>query len=418
MTRALLLLLILLPGLASLRAEPLSLEQALDLAERQAPGLEAARQGWLSAVDGEAASGAWPDPMLALSVQPRSVETRVGPQRGGLGLQQPLPWPGLRAAQRRAAGERSEQRRQDWEWKRRQVRLEAGLAWLDAWLLEREIESTEALARWYAEREATLKTAWESGGASQGDWSRARMDALRLDLETRTLAARRPARRQRLAAALGLEQALSWTLPAELPPPAAPDSSAFDPTLHPLLLQAEAATREARENATLGRLANRPHLQAGVNWIWTGEAAMPVADSGRDPVVVGLSLNLPIHGRADRSEERALDRLARKAAVAEEARRRDLEQGRETARVELRTALDELRLHERELLPLADDWLGARDEEYRSGSARFPELADAADRRLRLRLQADRLRAAAWSAELRLRLLEDDSRANDVTDED
>ncbi|MEM6926309.1 MAG: TolC family protein, partial [Myxococcota bacterium] len=67
------------------------------------PEVRAAYAAWEREVRHITGSGALPEPTLGFTAFLRSVETRVGPQRARVSLQQGLPWPTSLSGTRRAA---------------------------------------------------------------------------------------------------------------------------------------------------------------------------------------------------------------------------------------------------------------------------------------------------------------------------
>lgn len=83
------------------------LQDYLDTAAKNNPGLKAAFNDYLAAMEKVPQVGALPDPKVAFSYFAQSVETRVGPQKWKASLSQSFPWFGLLKAKKDVATNRA-----------------------------------------------------------------------------------------------------------------------------------------------------------------------------------------------------------------------------------------------------------------------------------------------------------------------
>jgi outer membrane protein TolC len=151
-------------------AEPLDFARALELAQRQSPGLDAGEAAVRAAQDEKQAAGHLPDPRLVVGIDNYPVS---GPMRGSLdgdfmtmrklGFMQEVPSAARRQAQVEGASAgiglaESQQRIARW-----QVRLGAARAWLERYYLERKLEAFQDLVRDNADLSGALLAGFAAG---------------------------------------------------------------------------------------------------------------------------------------------------------------------------------------------------------------------------------------------------------------
>lgn len=98
-----LLLFISFTGKAQESEQPLT--RYLEIAARNNPGLKAEFNAYMAAMEKVPQVGTLPDPNVAFGYFIKPVETRLGPQRATIGLQQAFPWFGLLGAKKDVATE-------------------------------------------------------------------------------------------------------------------------------------------------------------------------------------------------------------------------------------------------------------------------------------------------------------------------
>ncbi len=394
----LLICLLLFPSL--LQAEELNLREAQEAATRT-PRFEAALAMAEASREGIQLAGTLPEPRLGVSLQPRPVETRLGPQQGALQLQQPLPWPGTLQVQKERAHAEARGEFYRLQNEERELRLAAGKAWLALWQQEREIEHLSDLLDWSSRQRASLEAEYAAGIGRSGASLRARLGEEQARLRLAEGGDRLHGLRQALARAIGRSQGEDLVLPADLTLPGSlPDNAGVQD--HPAVLQATSSVLRARSSEELSRLASRPDLSFGLSWLFIGEAEMPVQESGRDALALNLSIRLPLWQGANQAR-RALAAQERAGASAglRDTELRLLERWRLAQDARISAERDEERLRI-DLLPIAEALLESTEEEYRGGLARYDELASAAMDRTRLRLQRDASLVRLWKATLEL----------------
>lgn len=287
------------PGSTATASTAQDLAGYLAHAAASSPALRASFERWRAAVHRISSSRRLPEPVLSYGYFIRSVETRVGPQRHRLGLQQSFPWPtrlteGANAA---AAQARALQRRFDADLLA--LRRQVSEAYYDLWLHRRiaviQRQQLELLRGLSAATRARVAT----GGTTLADQQQVDLALARLDDRVRAHDEAARAVEARLRAVIGASGQQDLGTPDGPPEPALPDETdaamrravLLHPMLDSLLLLGEASEAAAhREEA-----ARFPGLVVGLDWIEVGEAGNPsVPDSGKDALVIGLGLKLPL----------------------------------------------------------------------------------------------------------------------------
>jgi len=391
-----------------------TLESYVAIAMRNAPSLEASFDRWRAAVNRISRSRRLPEPTITYGFFLSSVETRVGPQRQRLGLQQMFPWPSKLSAgaDMTSAQARALERRFDAE--ALALRQRVADAYWRLWLIREtrgiqreQLEIVRGLSESARARIAT-------GGTTLADQQQIDLSAARLEDMLAGLDEMETMATAMLQAVLGGPEGTTprsprggTTLPTTSAPPALalpaePESALLRAVLEHPAVTAFELVAEANEADARSQGADRyPTFMLGVDWIETGPARMAgQADSGKDAVMVGVGLRLPLWqgsygdsveaARAEAEAARADGRAAADRATAE----------LDSALATLRDAVRRVRLHRDTLIPQAEaayeSVLGAYATSRSTVSAALLAQRDLLELRLGLeRANADQ--ATAWS---------------------
>ncbi len=376
------------------------------------PEILAAFSRWEASIHAVARQRRLPDPTLSAAYFIRSVETRVGPQRARLSLQQAFPWPGELTAGVDAASLQARAAQRQFDALTLTVTAEVAEAYWSLWELRQTREIHEVHLTVLNTLSSTSKGQVTAGSGTFAALQQVDLAAARL--------------RDRIDAMDELESSLQWwlrgvlgvqephPLPTTTPPPAATlpaeptDALAADARQHPKIdaigLQAEAWDHLARKEAA----ARAPDFKVGLDWIITdaidpslthGGTAPP--DAGQDAVALGVGLSIPLWQRnttravdAARAQQSALgydQRAAENANLA--AFGRSLSALRDAARrVDTYNAV---------LIPQAETTLSSTLSAYATGHVDIAATLRAQEELLDLRTQLVRAQAdhaRAWAA--------------------
>jgi outer membrane protein TolC len=303
------------PALAP-AADPLTLAEAVRLAESQSRQLASQESAVAAATEMSVAARQLPDPVLRLGIDNVPVD---GPDRWSvtqdfmtmrrIGVMQEFP----REEKRRLRGERSEREAERERETRKallsNVQRDAALAWLDRYYSERMlavqarmIDDTRALV-------AAAEAAYRGGRGTQADVLAAR--AMLVNLEDRQAMLERQSRAARIALGRWIGADAEREL-AEAPDIHAVrlDLAALDHELrgHPQLAALAKQIEVADTDARLARAAKRPDWSLELAYQQRGPAFSNM-------VSIGLNIPLPIAQGVRQDRE-----LAAKTAITEQAR--------------------------------------------------------------------------------------------------
>ena len=369
-------------------AQSASLLQKAELAEYLAYGLansatlRAAFEEWRASTERVEQVSTLPDPRLTYGEFIEEVQTRTGPQERRFGISQAFPWPGERSARARRAERHSEGRWEAVESERLRVAASIEVAFHEYAFLARELSITKKLLELLRGLEPIVQTRVRAG-AGQADILQLQVEIGRLEDELGSIESRRPVLSARLAQAMNLRLEPSAVLP--FPELREPEAVAVDvqqhyaralehnPDLQRLLREREAA----REAEAVVAYRRKPGFAVGLDYIDTGSASgSGVSGSGDDPLLVSLSMSLPVwtssYSAAERearhllraSQERiAAQEIALKAEVEEEAYR-------------IGDATRQMALYRHSLIPRSQEALELTLASYRTGKASAFDLID------------------------------------------
>ena len=329
-------------------------------------------------------AGALPGLRLAWGEMIVPVETRTGPQERVLSVSQSFPWFGTLGRREAAVAASADAADAGLQASRLSVERDVRAAWFRLGALDEEARRVTAAAELAVATEAYLRTSYETGDAGYRELLKAEMESGRLA----TLAADLRDRRHSLTASLNAAAGL----PTPTPPPAAvlpsgeelsvrlPDAAVLRDLLYganPELRQLNYRYESDRLGAEAVGKANNPSFTLGVDWIMTGEARMAdVPDSGKDPVIARLAVQLPVWGGGGGAEDRAAAGRVRSSGAALSDRRLQLEAQLEQALYTWRDAGRRVALYDDNLLPRGRQAVAVVQAGYETGGGSFADLLD------------------------------------------
>jgi outer membrane protein TolC len=373
------------------------LEDYVRIALENNPGVKAARQSWMAAYRRLDQVTALPDPRLTLGYFLESVETRVGPQDWTVSVAQKFPWFGKLDLQGQMAVQTAHAQFYRYQAARLALAYDVRDTYYEYWYLSRAIQTVRRMQEIVAHLEQVATAEYKANRAPYGTVMKAQVELGKLEDRLQTLQAMREPISARLAAAMALpaESPLPW--PREL------DAEVFDAQDDEVLqwvregnprLAAMAHEELARMHAVdRAELERYPDVTVALKYIDTDGAIGPTPESGKDPVMASVSVNLPIWVR----KYAAAEQEARERHKAAAERRLDESN---TLAADARMALYNMRdAHRRQelyagtLVPKARQALEAQETAFSAGTASFQELLDAERVLLEFQLEQHRARA-------------------------
>lgn len=381
-SRRRLLYLVLLPS-PLLSGEVVLSELLAELRTRN-PSIEAARQTHAARRQRRPQVTSLPDPKLQLSAQLESVETRVGPQRGGLGISQTFPTGGKLKIRGSLADRQVETAAEHLRGTILAAEAELKKVYYDYWFTRRSREITQEMMDLLRSGERVARTRYAAGRGPQEVVLKAQVELGVLEDRLRTLAELEPTLIDELLSLLDRPPGSSLGEPSaadlaerELVPSLETlyeKASLLSPTVRGLEIQATQKALEAR----LARKARVPDITFGLSWIPTGSALNPATPgNGDDPLIATFAVNLPLRRRRYQAaeRERTLEREAILRARDDEVNA--LEAALKKAYFAYTDGRRKLSLYRDSLVPKGRQSLEATFASFQAGRASFLDLLDA-----------------------------------------
>ncbi len=358
---------------ASARADALTLQQALVLAERHHPQLQAGAAQVEVAKASQVTARAYPNPEAAVLAgrQTYRVPGNVSGLSSNYSISQPLELGPLRPARMRFAERGRESSEQSLAGTRLMVLAGVRRAFYQALRKQSEIAILEENLRLVEDFRQRTRLLVEVGEAG-------RLELIRADSEVATArAAMNAARRQYIADLAQLRGSVGATLGPDVKPEGALDAPAVLPSLeevrrealerHPALLLSRAEVRraEARVELETAQRLPQPSIRAEID-------QPPDTPTYR----VGIALPLPLWNRREGPIAEAVAQLRQMRAI-DDSRRIEIQAAVESAYGRHEAASQQLAAFEEGLLREAEEGLRAAETAYRLGERGILDVLDA-----------------------------------------
>lgn len=375
------------------------LRDYLTYAALHSPELRSAFSAWKAALEKVPQIRALPDPRFTYRNYIEAVETRVGPQRNAYEISQTFPWLGKLELRGDIAAEQAKAAFHRFEAARLKLFYRVHKTYDEYYYLRRAIRSTEQNVELLTQIESIARRRYAVGADSHPDVIRAQVEQGMLADRLRTLQKLRVPTMARLNAALDRPANAPLPWPTEIPRPSSDFSDeqllAWAAEANPEVqaLNREIAARKV--GIELARKEYFPDVTLGVNVIDTGSArgAMSVSDSGKNPVIAMVSLNIPIwwdkiSAGVREARWRHLRAVSDKAALLN-----SLSADVAMALFEFQDSGRKVNLYRDTLIPKAEQALQASQTAYAAGKAGFQDYLDAQRVLLEFQLSYDRSQA-------------------------
>ena len=384
-----------------LPAEP-SLRNYLAYTAAHNPQLQADFSRYKAALEAVVPARTLPDPRFTYRYFIQQVETRVGPQEQSFGLAQTFPWFGKLQARSDIALENAMAKGQAFETARLKLFYQVQQAYYEYYYLARAIAVTEENIQLVRYIEQVARTKYKVAAAGHQDVIRAQVEQGKLEDRLRALQGLRSPIMAKLNTALNRPAGAELPWPTEGPRDERIEASdeqilSWLGQANPQLKALDHQIAAQKKSVELAGKDYFPDITLGVGYIDTAGALMSgTADSGKDPVVVMASVNLPIWHDKYRANQRQA-RASHLAAIKERL-------GAENTLVsevhlvlyEFRDAGRKINLYRDNLILKAKQSLKVTQAAFMTDKANFLDLVDA--QRMLLEFQLLYERALANSA--------------------
>ena len=389
-------LLVLLVPLA-VQAEPfgtnLTLQAALEYGAQNNPQLQAAFNQWKGTEQNIAVQKALPDPLLTYGYYFESVETRVGPQNQSFGLSQKFPAFGKLSAMKAIATDIANAAEQRYQREKLNLNESIARAYAELYYLKRSIAITQDRILLIQDLEEVARTRYK-GGAPIAPIMQAQVELGRLEDRLNSLNDMRRPLEAKLNVLLNRPSDAALPISPILPYQSVNTTSttllANLGSTSPELRELEANLAQGSDQLKLARRTRLPDFTLGVVYIDTGNAAVPVVDSGKDPVIGTVGINLPIWFGKNSSRIEAAAYQRTSAQLMLENRSQVLEADIQQSFFKLRDADRKINLYKESLIPKARQSLEVNRQGYEAGGMEFINLIDAERMLLEFELSYER----------------------------
>jgi cobalt-zinc-cadmium efflux system outer membrane protein len=355
---------------ATNQIELLTLDQALEMAERRHPQLAETR-ALIEAASGRAQqSGTFPNPEAILSAQQIPVQSYPVPDRQYVaGFGQTIPLGNRLAKAREAELLEREVRLRGLESVHRQLRKRVHGSFATALYQESAFQAQGRITAGLASMVTVTKARLDAGDVIPQDLARSEMELARAEVELRRSESLRKQGLIALAAAVGdpdLEvRSVEGSLEVAFEVPTL-DSIAANLSTQPELQAAEASVRASGARIALAKAERIPDVKV--------EALYHRLEvSGQNTFDLGISIPLPLFNRNQgRLREARYETLAAEARVRNTANQLNL--NLRESYVTLTTALDNLKTFRNQILPRAEIVLKSAELRYASGDSALTDV--------------------------------------------
>lgn len=379
-------------------AELLTIDDYLRYAAMHNAGLKSSFEQWQAALQQVPQAQALPDPRITYGYYIEEVETRVGPQKQRVGISQMFPWFGKIEARTDAAAAKARAARQRYEAAKLKLFNDVKNAFYEFAYLGHAIRIADENLELVKHFEDVARTKYTAAVAGHPDLIRVQVEMAKLEDILRSLQEMRKPSVARLNASLNrpADANLPW-----------PGTESFEPTrleqraLMDILIQKNPQLAElgheaeaARSRIELAKKKFYPNIGVGVDWIQTDRAmSSGLSDSGKDPVILMFSMNLPLW----QDSYRAGERQARAELIKTEQKRIETENSLLAKVTQVLYDYDDsirkINLYRNTLIPKAEELLDASETAYQAGTVDFLSLIDS--QRMLLQYQLSYERATA-----------------------
>jgi outer membrane protein TolC len=357
--------------------------------------LKARFEEWKAALEQVPQVKALEDPKFTYSYFVEEVETRVGPQRQKFGIMQVFPWFGKIEARADAAAAGAKAARKRYEAVKLKLFFDVKDLFYEYAYLARAVEIARNNLELVKHFEEVARTKYRAAAAGHPDVIRAQVELARLEDHLKTLEDLRNPLVARLDAVLNRRTfgELAWPRREEFRAEKVSRRQiiellrAQNPELAALDFELEAA----KHRIELAKKKFWPDFGVGLDWIQTGGArGAGIGDSGKDPVILMFTMNLPIWRESYKAAERQAEANARKRMQEKTQAENTIIARAEEALYDFEDSNRKVKLYGDILIPKAEELLGASETAYKAGTIDFLSLINAQQKLLEFQLRHER----------------------------
>ncbi len=357
-------------------------------------------EGWKAALEQVPQAKALDDPKFTFSYFIEEVETRVGPQKSKVGIMQAFPWFGKIEARTDVAAAKAKAARQRYEANKLKLFWQVKDAFYEFTYLATAIDIAKQNLELLQYFEEIARTKYRASTATHPDIIRAQVELVRLEDVLRSLEQFREPTVSRLNSVLNRRShaELVWPKKESLKEVVFNRQKIIEMLIrsNPELAELNWETEAAKAKVELAKKDFYPDIGVGIEWIQTDSAiSAGVQDSGKDPVVLMFSMNIPLW----RDKYKAAERQAKADVSKIQYKRIDAENKTIAQAIKVLYDVEDsqrkIHLYGDILVLKAEELVQASESAYKAGTVDFLSLIDA--QRMLLKYMLDYERAVTDS---------------------
>ena len=373
----------------------LTLPDYLGYAEHNNAALKSIFQHFIAAAQKVPQARALPDPKVTYGYFLEEVETRVGPQRQKFGIMQTFPWFGELEAQTNAASAAAKAASKRYEAEKLKLFYQVKDAFYEYAYLARAVAITSQNLELLKYFEEVARTKYMAAAGSHPDVIRAQVELATLEDNLKSVEELRRPLVDSLNAILNRDRKLPLTWPTRDPfTQLEIDRRQVVVMLmvnNPQLQAMDFEIAAAQSRIEVAKKKFYPDISLGLDWIQTDNArSSGTDDSGKDPIVAMVSINLPIWGDSYKAAHRQAKAELRKASAQKLQRENDIAAQASKVLYKFEDSNRKATLYSDTLIPKAREMLQASEVAYQAGTLDFLSLIDAQQTLLNFELLHER----------------------------
>jgi outer membrane protein TolC len=372
-----------------------TLQDYLRFAALNNAALRASFAQWKAAIAQVPQAEALPDPKFTYGYFIKEVETRVGPQRQKFGIMQVFPWFGKIEARTDVAAAEAKAARKRYEAEKLKLFWQVKDAFYEYRYLASAIEIARDNLELITHFEGVARTKYMAMVAMHPDVIRAQVELAKLEDVLRSLEKLREPTVAKLNAVLNRRslKLLAWPKKEEFKQVEVNRQKMITllRQMNPEIRALDFEVKAAKSRVELAKKKFYPDIGVGIDWIETGGAVNSgVSDSGRDPVVLMFSMNLPIWRESYKAAERQAKSNVRKTRHQRTEVENTIVARAEGVLYDFDDSNRKIKLYGDILVPKAEELLQASETAYQAGTVDFLSLIDAQRTLLEYQLRYER----------------------------
>ncbi len=316
------------------------LEQYIEQAITQNPTVQSYRALLEAEREGVRQAGFLPEPTISVAGFVQPIETKVGPQRAKVGIQQPLPWFGTRTLQQEQAVLSVRLVEQQLEEAERQLIWELKRLWYPMIELSERQSVLEAHQEILQTVVQIAERRLESGRGSM-------VDLIRLDIQQQEIAVEIAVLEQELAS---LKEQFNLLSDADINHPLVLENHSVQDSIrfegkHPSISQFDTQLTRLDVASKLVEKQYYPKFGVGLDYIVVGKDS-DMSTTGQDAVMPMVSMSIPIYRNKVRSELSEIEHRKKQVQQLQQAKAQQLQRANAQAEFVWRRGEEQLTLYQ------------------------------------------------------------------------